>query len=466
MNRRTTAIAALSLTVPAVNAGAPLCDSLEPTELISPSAGGYARAGFSVAAGGDIAVVGAYGDETQVIGGGSVTVYRLTAGEWTEEVQLLPPAPNVGDWFGYSVATDGVRIVVGVPYGAAQGVPRAGHVLMYRHDASLGWELEAELSNPVFQDRFGSSVDIDADRIIVGAPGRDFIAEDAGGADIFVFQNGLWQFERDVILNSLVAFSNAGQSVAIDLPHAIVGAPRDDSLDGNPLGGAAYAIELSETGWSNPIQLDAIDPFANGGFGGSIALDQGRAVIGSPDAPWSVFDSAGFATAFEFDNGSWQQTQRLFPPFGPWDADRFGDAMGMEGDRLVIGSPGRGYLVGYTLTSAGWQVATPSMFAPDNLQTRSFFGTAVGVSQHAVLIGADSTDVPGTNAGSAFLYRAACPCPADLAEPAGTLNFFDIVAFVDLYNKGDPGADLAEPFGSLNFFDVAAYIDQYNAGCP
>ncbi len=57
-------------------------------------------------------------------------------------------------------------------------------------------------------------------------------------------------------------------------------------------------------------------------------------------------------------------------------------------------------------------------------------------------------------------------CPADLAAPFGTLNFFDISAFIGLFNTGDPAADLAAPFGSLNFFDVAEYIAQFNTGCP
>jgi uncharacterized protein (DUF433 family) len=57
-------------------------------------------------------------------------------------------------------------------------------------------------------------------------------------------------------------------------------------------------------------------------------------------------------------------------------------------------------------------------------------------------------------------------CPADLAEPFGTLNFFDISAYLALYNAGDAGADLAEPFGALNFFDISAYLASYNAGCP
>lgn len=57
-------------------------------------------------------------------------------------------------------------------------------------------------------------------------------------------------------------------------------------------------------------------------------------------------------------------------------------------------------------------------------------------------------------------------CPADFAEPFGVLNFFDVVAYIGLYNANDPAADIAAPFGSLNFFDISAYIGLFNAGCP
>lgn len=54
---------------------------------------------------------------------------------------------------------------------------------------------------------------------------------------------------------------------------------------------------------------------------------------------------------------------------------------------------------------------------------------------------------------------------ADLAEPYGTLNFFDLAAFLDLYNATDAAADLNDD-GLINFFDLSAYLDIYNAGCP
>lgn len=54
---------------------------------------------------------------------------------------------------------------------------------------------------------------------------------------------------------------------------------------------------------------------------------------------------------------------------------------------------------------------------------------------------------------------------ADLAEPYGVLNFFDLAAYLDLYNDGDLAADFTGD-GQLNFFDLAAYLDIFNAGCP
>ncbi len=64
-----------------------------------------------------------------------------------------------------------------------------------------------------------------------------------------------------------------------------------------------------------------------------------------------------------------------------------------------------------------------------------------------------------------FTREGGCS-PADLAEPYGVLNFFDLAAYMGLFTTQDPGADLAAPFGVFNFFDVAAYLSAFNAGCP
>jgi hypothetical protein len=55
-------------------------------------------------------------------------------------------------------------------------------------------------------------------------------------------------------------------------------------------------------------------------------------------------------------------------------------------------------------------------------------------------------------------------CPADLTGD-GTLNFFDVSAFLSAYASADLGADFNND-GSLNFFDVSAFLSLFNAGCP
>jgi hypothetical protein len=58
------------------------------------------------------------------------------------------------------------------------------------------------------------------------------------------------------------------------------------------------------------------------------------------------------------------------------------------------------------------------------------------------------------------------PCnDADFAEPFGTLDFFDVQAFLGLFSAMDPAADLV-PDGIFDFFDVQAFLQAFSAGCP
>ncbi len=109
----------------------------------------------------------------------------------------------------------------------------------------------------------------------------------------------------------------------------------------------------------------------------------------------------------------------------------------------------------------------------NNFQIELFFDGRIGISHLAV---ASGDAIVGLSEGNGLDpdYFASdlsgsldCnACPADLAAPAGVLNFFDLAAYLDLYNAGSPQADWAAPTGTLNFFDLAAYLDAYNAGCP
>ncbi|MGV6814519.1 MAG: M43 family zinc metalloprotease [Phycisphaerales bacterium] len=54
---------------------------------------------------------------------------------------------------------------------------------------------------------------------------------------------------------------------------------------------------------------------------------------------------------------------------------------------------------------------------------------------------------------------------ADLAEPFGSLDFFDVSAFLAAFGSQNADADLNGD-GTWDFFDVSAYLASYAAGCP
>lgn len=66
--------------------------------------------------------------------------------------------------------------------------------------------------------------------------------------------------------------------------------------------------------------------------------------------------------------------------------------------------------------------------------------------------------------GNTYLYEDAAACAADLNND-GTLDFFDVQLFLNLFSNHDAAADWNND-GSFDFFDVQAYLADFSAGCP
>lgn len=64
------------------------------------------------------------------------------------------------------------------------------------------------------------------------------------------------------------------------------------------------------------------------------------------------------------------------------------------------------------------------------------------------------------------IWSFVVPCGvADLAEPYGLLDFFDVDAFQAAFMNHEPLADLNGD-GRSNFFDLSAFLDAFADGCP
>ena len=76
----------------------------------------------------------------------------------------------------------------------------------------------------------------------------------------------------------------------------------------------------------------------------------------------------------------------------------------------------------------------------------------------------NQTVPPGRVGFARFHVGPAAGCAADFTGD-GTLDVFDVFAFLNAFNTGDPSADFTGD-GSFDIFDVFAYLDAFNAGCP
>jgi hypothetical protein len=255
-----------------------------------------ANLGSSVDVSGDTVVVGAPGQ-----GAGVVYVYVRPDTGWTTGVTAtetatltLPVADTTGiEKFGSSVAVSGDTIVVGAPgVDASDG---AAYVFVKPED---GWSSTtayvAELTHPVTIDTelFGESVSVSGDTIVVGAP-----AAGGGYGRAYVFErpgSGWATVEASIVLSNTNESpeDDFGVSVDVNGDTIVVGARwvdvEDDGGSNQANQGAAYVFQKSGVNWISDGTPDAELTAGDAGdeFGTSVAIrEDGRAiVVGAPNA--------------------------------------------------------------------------------------------------------------------------------------------------------------------------------------
>lgn len=228
------------------------------TQVLTPQdAEGGDRFGYALATSGPLAVVGAPGKE-----GGRGAAYVFTyAGTWTQTAKLVIAGDRVpGDFFGYSAAIEGERVVVGA-YGRDGGV---GAVYVFAPVADK-WtqiqEIEPEVATP--GEAFGARVALADGRILVSGWGFESVANVGGRGGAYLYSSGPQGF---VPLAALRAddgvpgdFLALGSAISKDT--ILLGAPYDDAptqpvLDLAKALGSAYVFAVAQ-GSGQPCAIDA-----------------------------------------------------------------------------------------------------------------------------------------------------------------------------------------------------------------
>ena len=235
-------------------------------------------------------VVGAPGTNGSMPTGGSVYFYAMnfTTENITFQRQISIPDADGNDAFGASVALDGTFAVVGAPQSDPEAMPDNGRAFVFEFDGVDNWirrqELIASDNGGRTNARFGSSVAISGETIIVGASGDDLgdLAENAGSAYVFKYNGAIWEEKQKLIPADAGDTKGFGESVSVQGRRAIVGA-RLDSENGD-LAGAAYTFTEDVSGaWNQDHKVVAPDGVAGDRFGVSTAFHSSglEAIVGS-----------------------------------------------------------------------------------------------------------------------------------------------------------------------------------------
>ena len=171
--------------------------------------------------------------------------------------QLIISDPSDYDYFGTAVGVDGNLAVVGAPnHDTVAYATRASRVYIF-HKTGDVWVESDTLVNPndSFEERYGTSVAVSGDTIIVGAYETDVtIGEDVfirAGA-VYIYSpdgSGGWNVQKIIAPDSGATY-NFGFSVDIDGDIAVVGAPRNRPGTFEEMNGAAYVFYRAGGVWS------------------------------------------------------------------------------------------------------------------------------------------------------------------------------------------------------------------------
>jgi hypothetical protein len=199
------------------------------------------RFGSSVAIGTDTAVVGARLDDVGANGDqGSAYVFARSGGVWTQEQKLTASDGAASEQFGSSVAIGGDTIVAGAPFDA-QG---SGYVFVRSGGVWMEQQKLTASDGGAF-DQFGWSVAIGGDTIVAGAP-TDAVGANGlqGSGYVFARSGGVWTEEQKLTASDGGTGDRFGSSVAINGDTIVAGAP-DDDVGANLDQGSVYVFELA-----------------------------------------------------------------------------------------------------------------------------------------------------------------------------------------------------------------------------
>ncbi|MEP7288307.1 MAG: putative Ig domain-containing protein [Chloroflexota bacterium] len=377
------------------------------TELIAND--GTANDYFSdaVAVSGNTVIVGAPATINYI---GAAYVFVMTGGTWVFQAKLTASDGVASDLFGGAVGLSGDTAIVG----ASRNSNQIGAAYIFVRSGTT-WTPQQKLTanDGLPKDAFGTSVSIDTDTAIIGAPntpGHSAIRK----AYAFVRSGSAWTQQQELLAGDDLPTDSFGIRVAVSGDLALIGAEGQNSN-----AGSAYVFARSNTTWTLQQKLTASDGASGDFFGCSVAIDGTSAVIGAVGKSTST----GAAYVFTTNGITWSQQQKLSANDGA-SGDYFGEGVALSGNAIIVGNYGGSAPYVFTYNGVLW--TQQQKLIANNDTDADYFGQSVAIDGAIVVTG-----FLDNNTRAAYVFNSNLPVITSIDHTmftAGSTNTFTVTA--------------------------------------
>lgn len=372
--------------------------------------------GTSVAVAGNTVVVGPASDNGPFHGAAYVYVRPATGwNNMTQTAELTASDGMSDDELGRSVSmsVDGNTIVSGAPF-HTNSDQSLGAVYLWVKPAT-GWTNATETAKLTASDGmqyyeyFGLSVSVNADTVVVGAPGWGTQNGSGEGAlYVYVKPESGW-----VSTTETARLTVAGAGAADDLGESL-GIRGSTIVGGAPGASAAYVFVEPSAGWRTTSTPSA--KLSATGTGGAVAINGNTIVAGSPNLTVGSNHQQGAVFIFVKPSSGWKSTSGFNAELTASNGvtgDHFGSSVTVtgQGNGVVSGAVGANAAQGsaylFLKPQNGWKTSSKfaAEFVASDGQSGYSFGSAVNTDGRTLIVGSPGWFGPfGDQQGAAYVF--------------------------------------------------------------
>lgn len=361
---------------------------------------------------------------------GKVYVWKKSYSTFSEYQILAPNLQVTSMNFGSAVAIEDNFLMVGAPNRFFNSKEKAGSVYYYKYNGGTAkWGIlnsgpykEDELiehGTPAAFDRFGCSISIDGNYMIIGASGKG--GGGKGKACIYKYQSNNWVFVKDIVGSTSANNDEFGHKVQVLGNLAYVSAPNH-----NTNRGIIYIFNRTNGGSDNwgEIQKVVIESaYINTYFGNDFCFGNSWGIIGSKRS--NTLEGQAFFIKYDNTTDRWgtqgisdYQPEQTITASDGGPNDMFGYTVSLNGNDAIVGAykkkgdgtneTGGAYIYKYTGENY-WELHKP--VNGNDIAQNDEYGISVFMHNKYAMVGSWKEESSNTdlNAGAAYLFHIPNP---------------------------------------------------------